>query len=433
MEKKLKITQNKKGFFFVFLFILITGTIFSEAFNKDNLLKSTGPRAVGMGGAFAALADDYSAFFWNPAGLILTERININIFYDFIFKGRQLNYGLNYIHILPENMAFAISYMKNTYSQSKYENDLLYLSYSTFLDEKQLTAAGLNIKFLRSELKGYELYGSGTGIDMGFLYFPDFYEKKFRFGILLQDIDTTLSWNNNLKEKIPLLFKIGSLFKADDGFNINMDIDILHYGKGNKNDKRIIRFGAEKWFFSKIIGNFGFRAGYNWKETTTPNYKLTFGFTYGRENFSFNYVYIPDFDYFGETHKVDFSYFLGEKIKAVYKEEIPVTKLEPEKLEGFLKILAEKFKTVEFIPSVKYFSPNKDGKNDTVTFIIKNIPKEDINDVKYNLQIMDKNNLIIKNFTADKISDIEFLWDGTSEQKTIVKDGNYTAVLKNSV
>jgi len=429
MEKKLKKKQNKKGYFFVLLFILIAVTIYPETFNKDDLLKSTGARAVGMGGAFVALADDYSSFFWNPAGLILTERININIFYDFIFKGQQLNYGVNYIHILPENMAVAASYMKNSYSQSKLENDLLYLSYSTFLDEKQLTAAGVNIKFLRSELKGYELYCSGTGIDMGFLYFPDFYEKKFRFGILLQDIDTTLSWNNNLKEKLPLLFKIGSLFKADEGFNINMDVDILHYGK-EKNDKRIIHFGLEKWFFSKIIGNFGFRAGTTWKEATSPNFKLTFGFTYGRENFAFNYVYIPDFDYFGETHKVDFSYYLGEKVKAVYKEEIPVAKLEPEKLEGFLKILAEKFKTVELIPSTKYFSPNKDGKNDTVSFIIKNIPKENTDNVKLNLQILDKNNLIIRNFTADKISDAEFLWDGTSEQKTTVKDGNYTAVLK---
>ena len=29
-----------------------------------------GPRAVAMGGAFSAIADDYSAIFWNPAGLV---------------------------------------------------------------------------------------------------------------------------------------------------------------------------------------------------------------------------------------------------------------------------------------------------------------------------------------------------------------------------
>src|SRR6059036_2691225 len=28
-----------------------------------------GPRAIGMGGAFSAVADDASALFWNPAGL----------------------------------------------------------------------------------------------------------------------------------------------------------------------------------------------------------------------------------------------------------------------------------------------------------------------------------------------------------------------------
>ena len=32
-------------------------------------LNGVGSKAVGMGGAFVGLADDYSAVFWNPAGI----------------------------------------------------------------------------------------------------------------------------------------------------------------------------------------------------------------------------------------------------------------------------------------------------------------------------------------------------------------------------
>ena len=37
-----------------------------------------GARAMGMGGAFVAVADDYSALFWNPAGLAQIHRLELS-------------------------------------------------------------------------------------------------------------------------------------------------------------------------------------------------------------------------------------------------------------------------------------------------------------------------------------------------------------------
>lgn len=37
-----------------------------------------GPRAMGMGGSYIAVADDYSAIYWNPAGLAQVRRIEIS-------------------------------------------------------------------------------------------------------------------------------------------------------------------------------------------------------------------------------------------------------------------------------------------------------------------------------------------------------------------
>jgi long-chain fatty acid transport protein len=41
---------------------------------------SNGSKAIGMGGAFIGLADDYSAIFWNPAGMIQMKETQLSIF-----------------------------------------------------------------------------------------------------------------------------------------------------------------------------------------------------------------------------------------------------------------------------------------------------------------------------------------------------------------
>lgn len=55
-----------KLYLVVFLSVLLSTQIFANGLS----LNSIGPRALGMGGAFVGLANDGSAIYWNPAGLI---------------------------------------------------------------------------------------------------------------------------------------------------------------------------------------------------------------------------------------------------------------------------------------------------------------------------------------------------------------------------
>lgn len=66
MAKKKHIIKFSLNFTLILIFItIINCSLFGNGFN----LNSIGSRAASMGGAFIGLADDYSAVFWNPAGL----------------------------------------------------------------------------------------------------------------------------------------------------------------------------------------------------------------------------------------------------------------------------------------------------------------------------------------------------------------------------
>ena len=51
-----------------------------------------GARAIGMGQAFTALADDPTAVFWNPAGLEFINQQSATFFHTTLFEGVQYDY-----------------------------------------------------------------------------------------------------------------------------------------------------------------------------------------------------------------------------------------------------------------------------------------------------------------------------------------------------
>ena len=66
----------KKIYCFGTLFYLSILFVFGNGFN----LNSIGSRALSMGGAYVGLADDYSAIFWNPAGLTQIKSTIVGVY-----------------------------------------------------------------------------------------------------------------------------------------------------------------------------------------------------------------------------------------------------------------------------------------------------------------------------------------------------------------
>ncbi|MDP8208460.1 MAG: hypothetical protein P9L92_17480 [Candidatus Electryonea clarkiae] len=66
------------------IFLLL---IFSRSFSQDLEIVTTGARALGMGGAYIGEANDVSALFWNPAGLVKID--HPEAVFDYISNSRE--------------------------------------------------------------------------------------------------------------------------------------------------------------------------------------------------------------------------------------------------------------------------------------------------------------------------------------------------------
>ena len=116
-----------KSKFWVIFVVLAVLLIFSEAdlhafiiYQDISIASSPNPvgsgaRAIGMGGAFIAVADDATAASWNPAGLIQLERPELSIVGDYV--SRSADYS-SLSHPEVNNSAKTDEYSLNYFSAS---------------------------------------------------------------------------------------------------------------------------------------------------------------------------------------------------------------------------------------------------------------------------------------------------------------------------
>ena len=80
-----------------------------------------GARALGMGSAFVAIADDATATYWNPAGLTKVKKHSFSAMYsdtfstgDGSFLGKGLvNYNfVNYVHQIEDIGSLGLSWIR---------------------------------------------------------------------------------------------------------------------------------------------------------------------------------------------------------------------------------------------------------------------------------------------------------------------------------
>ncbi len=142
-----------------------------------------GARALGMGNAFTAVADDASAGFWNPAGLIQWQGVKlfaVNKFHDrsdYRFDPKGIGYSYRGYSLFWGN--------KIAIGVDSGVPDFNYYGIARQLGP--YLAAGLSLKFKRrhpSEV--YQFFGYETAYDLGLLFKP---RPNLKFGCLVQNLE----------------------------------------------------------------------------------------------------------------------------------------------------------------------------------------------------------------------------------------------------
>jgi len=212
-----------------------------------------GGRALGLGGAYAALANDASAAYWNPAALARLNYPEFMLMHDERFGG-IVNYDFGAVAIpYGTNTTLAVSLMRlgvdgipDSRNALVDRNQNGILDSSDFIDPSKITyfnsadwalyftyskrvsnnlTYGINLKILR---RGLEVASAtGIGFDIGILYSP---RENWFVAANVQDVTTTLlAWTTGTNELISPTLKLGTAYFIDlfqGRFAPTIDMDV---------------------------------------------------------------------------------------------------------------------------------------------------------------------------------------------------------------
>lgn len=305
---------------FVFLAFASQGVNAQSGGTESVFSLGFGAKAIGMGQAFTALADDPSAVFWNPAGLEFINSQSATFFHTTLFEGVQYDFlGYAYPTIDIGSFGFGIGRVgvsgieerpyigyTNVLGNISNEQYEVFFSYAKSLPWFDLTP-GISVRWVRQGFSGLSdgnLTESGVGADIGLMYRP-----KWLGNALVQDWSFGLNVRNlfppQLKvgdeiDEYPLTTKLGIMkkiwFSGNGAINVLLDLD------HSQNRDFKVHFGSEYDF--RDMGKV--RIGYN---GSTIAFGVGGKYSIFEIDYGYGAVEFPD--YFSATHRISVTVNFG--------------------------------------------------------------------------------------------------------------------------
>jgi hypothetical protein len=300
------------------------------------------PRALGMGGAYAALATGASAAYWNPAGLaeirsqeatfMHAEQFDGIVGYDYLGYGRpgreNTGWGFGIIRLGVDDIPVTTLESSGPISA----DNRVIVDHMTSDTEMAFFAGygrahssvfsyGAAAKLIGKWVAGSSAYG--IGFDAGVRYRP---LNRLVFGAMLRDVVTTaLIWDTGQKELIAPTMKIGAAYQMDipaliARLTLAADLDLRFTDRGEADQFQLgavtadSRLGVE--YFINVSGTgVALRGGV--EPSREPDEEGFFGnYTFGAgllfRSFHVDYAFLAHPE-LGDTHRVSLSVLWGHR------------------------------------------------------------------------------------------------------------------------
>jgi hypothetical protein len=250
-----------------------------------------GARAIGMGGAFVAIANDANALYWNPSGIANLPKSEVTLTHtdwladtDFNFAGIVLpigafgTLGASITTLSMEEMKVrTVDDPEGTGEMFDAGDIALGLTYARNLTDR--FSIGFNFKYIRQNI--WHMSASSIAIDVGTIFITQFNNMKIGMSIsnfgnkmkmegknarVFHDIDPEKYGNNDLinayleteKSPLPLIFRVGvAMDVLKNAYNcFTVAFDAIHPNDNYES----INIGMEYTFKNFIFLRFGYKS-----------------------------------------------------------------------------------------------------------------------------------------------------------------------------
>jgi hypothetical protein len=242
--------------------------LFAGSASANFLDVETGARAMGMGGAFVAVADDITALHWNPAGLALFEGFQVFGMRTSVYSVDGLSEDALLAGYGTGRQGFGLGWMRTgaDHIYDLYDEDTIVAGYGIDTPVQGL-AAGLSVKRFSIDAPGYDYYNdpefneggdSALAADLGLLYDV----RKWRFGATVRNVgEPQLSLIDTTADPDPIYseFRLGGSYIFREVMLMAAELRLPRQVPEYYEDRVTINLGTEIWFYDA----FALRAGLN--------------------------------------------------------------------------------------------------------------------------------------------------------------------------
>ena len=277
-----------------------------------------GSRPVGMGGAFAGLANDVNTIFWNPAGLTAVHDQELTAMQHFSFadiNNQTIGYAQRVDRIVW-GASFLGSFTEIERRQGPTDDPDSTTTVGGFATGLSFAypfgtamSIGGTAKVISQQLDIQNVYGVAADVGMVLRLF----DNHLGIGVALQNAGAL-----DGEENLPMAVRAGLAYRtwkpqsADAAemmpprevwaFVADANLPLIDANPS-------FHVGAERWFYDSVAARIGYRIGMN----ENPSDGLALGVGVRRSgqdalanvDFQFDYAFVPD-AYVGNAHRVSF-------------------------------------------------------------------------------------------------------------------------------